>query len=157
MRIGIFMTSAILAAGCRDPARQAITAPATPGPTSSPATATIGGPEVPHLFPGGLRAVANLRALGPITAVTVTPSLNASQAPPPSAAALPAVLASSIPLSPSDPTIDQWQYAPWYTATFTAGGRRWSLDTYLGGLGLLADDAGHRAMVRLPPHTGDGT
>jgi hypothetical protein len=108
-------------------------------------------------MPGNLQAVANLPTLRPITGVTVTPSPNTSQSAPPTGAELSGVMASAIPMSPGDPTIDHWQYAPWYTATFTANGRRWTLVAYLGGLGLLTDDTGHRAMIRLAPHTGNGT
>jgi hypothetical protein len=157
MRLGIPLAIAVLVAGCGDPARQA-NGPATTSPTTArPITAQIAGPPVPHPVAGDLQTILNPAALEPITEVTVTPGLNAGRVQPPSAAAVPGLVATAVPLTPTDPAIDQWQYAPWYTASFTAVGRRWSLNAYLGGLGLLTDDAGHRAMVRLGPHNHDGT
>ncbi len=157
MRLGIALILALLAAGCGVPARHATTTPTTPSTTTLPVTTAIDGPKVRHLIPGDLQAVVNLPLLQPITNVVISPGLNASHARPPSASAVPGIVIAASALPPTDPVIDQWQYAPWYTATFTGGGRQWTLDAYLGGLGLLTDDAGCHAMVRLSPHNSDGT
>lgn len=60
------------------------------------------------------------------------------------------------PVAPGDKVVDSWHYAPWCRATFVAAGRRWSVELFLGGLGVIVDDAGRKGVFRFEVPRPDG-
>jgi hypothetical protein len=67
------------------------------------------------------------------------------------------VLTAAKPAAPDDKMIDEWSYAPWCRGTFVAAGRKWSVALYLGGVGVIADDAGRKGAFRFEVPRGDGS
>ncbi len=65
------------------------------------------------------------------------------------------LLTTGKPIAPSNELIDAWHYSNWYRASFVSCGRRWSVQLYLGGLGIIADDAGHKGAFKFDVPQGD--
>ena len=134
--------------------------PPAPPATARPAAILLSEPAADTML-GTLHTVGDMSRLAPIADVTVHRDLNADQAERDGAARvtpenLEQLLTAGKPVAPRDKLIDEWSYAPWYRATFVVGGRRWSVALYLGGLGIIADDASRKGAFRFDVPRTDG-
>ena len=50
------------------------------------------------------------------------------------------LLASATLIPSNAPILRDWHYAPWCSATFNSGDRKWKVAVCLGGLAFVADD-----------------
>jgi hypothetical protein len=135
-------------------------------PTTSPATTqgvptVLAEPSAVSRFGGTLHTIQRLDKLSPLSDLVVTRDVNADWAEKNGAGAITAsnlenLLTEAEPVAPDDKLIDQWHYAPWCRGSFTAAGRKWSVALYLGGLGFITDDDGHRGAFRFQPPRSDG-
>jgi hypothetical protein len=111
---------------------------------------------------GRLYSVGDMSRLSPISEARIDRDLNADWAEKNGAARvtpknLEQLLTAGKPVAPGDKLIDEWSYAPWCRATFVAGGRRWSVAMYLGGFGVIADDAERKGAFRFDVPPGDAS
>lgn len=135
-------------------------------PTTSPATtkptiSLLSDPVADTRLLGRLHTVGDMSRLAPISEVKIDRDLNAdwaekNGAAPVAAKNLEQLLVAGKPVAPDDKLIDGWSYAPWCRASFVGGGRKWSVALYLGGLGVIIDDAGRRGAFRFDVPRGDG-
>ena len=127
-------------------------------PTASPASTQ---PAVPLLTEpaadgrifGRAYTVGDMKRLAPITEVKLERGLNADAAEKSGAGRvtpqnLEQLLTEAKPVAPDDKLLGAWNYAPWDRATFISGSRRWSVQLFLGGLGVITDDAGRKGAFR---------
>lgn len=68
------------------------------------------------------------------------------------AVGLRAMLDAATRVSRCDPSVQAWHYAPWTSGTFTvAGGRRYAVQLFLGGRGVLTAPDGRTTMFDATP------
>jgi hypothetical protein len=137
-------------------------APTTSPASTQPVLALLSEPAADTRLLGRLHTVGDMGRLAPIAEVKIDRDLNADWAEKNGAACvtpknLEQLLTAGKPLAPGDKLIDEWSYAPWCRATFVAAGRKWSVALYLGGLGVIADDAGRKGAFRFDVPRGDGS
>jgi hypothetical protein len=101
---------------------------------------------------GRVCTVDYLGSLAPLSDVVITPDLSTMA--PPSPAELEHLVAAGRPVRPVDPILEAWSYSPWCAATFEARGQRWHVLLHLGGMGLIADERGQKALFRFHPPRG---
>jgi hypothetical protein len=105
------------------------------------------GPAVEHMFSRKLYRIENFDQLRGLTKIRIIEQVNAGWAKSNGIARvteqnLSDLLERAKPLPPDDDTVDKWHYAPYYSATFECGNRKWSVGLFLGGLGFLRDEEG---------------
>lgn len=149
---------AFMLTGCMPAAENATTSLASAQPT----IALLSEPAAETRLLGRVYTVGDMSCLARISEVRIDRASNADWAEKNGAGRitpknLEQLLTAAKPIAPGDKLIDDWSYAPWCGATFVVDGRRWSVTLYLGGLGVIADDAERKGAFRFDVPRGDGS
>jgi hypothetical protein len=122
-------------------------------PDKSSEKPTITDPAAESMLLGKLYTIKGINRLTPMSKVKIESDINADWASKNGLskldqAAFEKLLISGQPLAPNDKLIDGWHYAPWYRGSFMADDRKWQASLFLGGLGVITDDANRQGVFR---------
>lgn len=90
--------------------------------------------------------LVTLSAMPTVESVSELAASCFAKEPPLDAVVFRALLSTAAPVKSSDPSIQQWHYAPWCNVAFRAGGQRYTAQLFLGGRGILTTPSGKNGM-----------